>query len=262
MSDVPPPLPPNVPSGSGWGGQAPPPPPGWGQEPGAGGMPGPSRFEAPEAIGYGWKAFRADPAPLVVAALIVLLVPAAVQLFGNLVAGGNFFEFEADGNGVDFDLNPLALIFNILGSFIGMLLAAAMVRLVLDVVDGNEVSVGAMFSRFDMVQVVIAAVVLSIAITVGILLCFLPGLLVLFFTFFTNYFIVGKGQDAITAIKSSVSLVSDNFGAVLLLAVLAFLCMIGGIIACCIGILVAYPVVTLATAYGFRTLQGEPVKPV
>ncbi|KQY62629.1 hypothetical protein [Nocardioides sp. Root140] len=265
-----PPYPPSDPNQPGWGQPPPAGPPGWGQQPPGWGQqppgppPGGRGFAATEAIGYGWKAFTTHTGALLGAALIVLLVPIAIQVVSALTTGGQTFSFTADssGGGFEFDFHPMALVLNLLGSIISLILSAAMVRLALDVVDGQQVSVGAMFSRFDLVQVLIAAVVLSIATTIGLALCVLPGLVVLFLTFLTNYFIVGKGQDAFTAIRSSVSLTTANVGELLLLALLCFLCMLGGAVACGVGLLVALPVITVATAFAFRALQGEPVRPL
>ena len=50
-------------------------------------------------------------------------------------------------------------------------------------------------------------------------------------------------------------------GPLLLLALLSFLCFVAGALACLVGLLVAYPVVTVAAAYTYRRLQGQPVAP-
>jgi uncharacterized membrane protein len=201
----------------------------------------------------------ANAGPLVVAALLVIAVPILIQVIGSVVGGGGTFVSNRSSS-VELELNALGILFQLISSVVTMVLGAAAIRVAFDVVDGNEVSLSAMFSRVDFLQVFIAAVLLGIATTIGLFLCILPGLVIMFLTWFTNYFIVGKGQSAITAIKSSVALVKDNFGAMLLLAVLAFLVTIGGLLACCIGLLVAYPITLLANAYSFRVLQREPVR--
>ncbi|WP_067437922.1 hypothetical protein [Nocardioides jensenii] len=262
-----PPYPPNDPNQPGWGQQPPPGqgqggqqppagPPGWGQPAGYGGPPGRAPYDAPSAIGYGWKAFTRFPGALIIAALIVLAVPIAIQVVG-VVAGDGSSGFTS---GTEFEFNPMALVLNLASTIVSMVLGAAMIRLALDVVDGAEPSVGTMFSRLNLVQVLIAAVVLGIVTTIGLVLCVLPGLVVMFLTFLTNYFIVGKGEDAFTAIKSSVSLTTANVGQLLLLALLCFVCIMVGALACGVGLLIAFPVITVATAYTFRTLQGEPVR--
>ncbi|MDN5892551.1 MAG: hypothetical protein L0H93_00880 [Nocardioides sp.] len=250
MSDQPPypPYPPNQPPG--WGQQPPPP-------------PGPGNYSATDAIGYGWRAFTTYAGPLLGVTLIAILVPGIIQVIGTVLGGGQVFEFRAEaGSGFDFEFSGIGLLFPLLASLASLVISAAVIRLALDIVDGNQVSFGAMFSRINFGQVLIASILLSVAFTIGFVLCILPGIAVLFLTFLTNYFIVGKGQDAITAIKSSVSLVASNFGALVLFALVSFGCMLLGLLACCVGIVVAVPVVSVATAYTFRVLQGEPVRPM
>lgn len=201
--------------------------------------------------------------PLLAATLIAIVVPAVVQGVGAAIGGGQVFKFEASTDGgVDYEFSSVGLVFQLLSMLVSIFLSAAVIRLGLDIVDGNEVSVGGMFTRINFGQVLIAAILLTIATTIGLVLCVLPGLVVAVLTFLTNYFIVGKQQDAITAIKSSVSLVTSNFGALVVLFLLSVLCMVAGLLACCVGIVVAAPVVGVATAYTFRFLQSEPVRPL
>ncbi len=195
--------------------------------------------------------------------LLAILVPGAIQGIGTATSGAEgFLTFTADSSGVEFDFNPGVLVFNVIGSIVGLMLSAVAIRVAFDVVDGREVSVGNAFNRIDFVQVILAAILVGVLVTIGLMLCILPGIVVLFMTFMTNYFIVGKGQDAITAIKSSFSLVSANFGALLLLALLVFCVMLLGVLACLVGVFVAYPIVTVAAAFTFRYLHGEPIRPL
>lgn len=260
----------------GWGNQPPPPPPGWNQPPGGGGgwqppgpggwgapgAPDPNGYEAPQALGYGWRAFQAFLGPLLGATALALVVPVAIQLIGGIVGAGEIFSASVSDGGFDFDFNPMAVVFNILASAASLVLTAGLIRMAFDVVDGGRPDFSTMFSRFDVVQVIVAAILLGIATSIGLLLCIIPGVVVMFLTWFTNYFIVAKGEDAISAIRSSISFVSSNAGSMLLLALLSILAMIAGGLACGVGVLVAYPVVTVAAAYTFRYLQGEPIRPM
>lgn len=222
-------------------------------------MPGPGgpvNYSPTDAIQYGWRVFQANVGPLIGVAAIVLLGGIVVSLVMGQIFGGSLVSFDLDDG---FEFNPLVLVGNIVTNLVTLLLSAGAIRIALDVVEGRGVNIGEMFSRFDFVQVIVAGIILSIATSIGLLLCFLPGIAIAFLTSFTNYFIIGKGQDAITAIKSSVNLVVSHVGAVILFALLAFVCMLGGALACLVGMLVAFPVVLVAGAYTFRVLQNEPV---
>lgn len=231
-----------------------PPPPGWGAPtPGPG---GPANYSPTDAIGYGWKMFQRNAGPLVTVALILVVGSIAINLLVGVIFGGSVVSYDLD-DGIEF--NPLVLVGNAISSLVSLILSAAAIRVALDVVEGRGVDLGAMFSRFDLVQVIVAGILVSIATTIGLLLCVLPGIVIAFLAAFTNYFIIGKGEDAVTAIKSSFRFVLDNLGPVLLFALLGFVCMMAGALACLVGTLVAVPVVLIAGAYTFRVLNDKPV---
>ena len=81
----------------------------------------------------------------------------------------------------------------------------------------------------------------------------------LFLTSFTLHFIIDKDMGAIDAIKASISFVMANIGTLIVLLPGLIAAYIVGALLCGVGLLVAIPVVVIATAYAYRTLQGEQV---
>ncbi len=245
---------PNQPPGGGQGyGQPPPNYPAYPAGPGGAGGYSPT-----SAIGYGFNKFKDNAGAFILLALLAVGISIAISVVGSIVSGGaSMIAYDSSG----FEFSLIAFVFNILAQLAGTLLTAAGIRGALDAVEGREVSVGAMFQRWDMVQVVIAAVIISVVSSIGFVLCFLPGVFVVFATWFTSFFIVDRGLDAITAIKSSFRFTMDHFGTLALLALLSVLCLAAGLIACVVGLLVAYPTVMIASAYSFKRLQDQPVAP-
>lgn len=72
----------------------------------------------------------------------------------------------------------------------------------------------------------------------------------------TNYLIVFHKYDAVEAIKTSWKLVNKNWFMHLAFGALAFLAMLGGIIALIIGILFVIPIVAIADYAGFADITG------
>lgn len=251
MSDYSPPPPPENPEGQGWGQQPPPPP--YGAGPG-----GPVPFSPTNAIGYGWNKFKANPWPFVGITLLTIVVGGVLNGIGNASTSG---EPREVGIGLAVVGGIVGLIFSIAAQIAYTLLAAATIRGALDTTEGKPVTFSTMFEGWDKLQVVIAALVTSVMTFIGIILCVLPGLVVIFMTFFTTFFIVGRGMAAIDAIKASFRFTADHIGPLVLLALLSVLCVFAGALACLVGLLVALPVVTISAAYSFRTLQGEQVAP-
>ncbi len=72
----------------------------------------------------------------------------------------------------------------------------------------------------------------------------------------TNYFIVFYKYDAVEAIKTSWKLVNKNWFSHLGFAILAFLAMIGGLIALIIGIIFVVPIIAAADYAAFSDVTG------
>jgi hypothetical protein len=242
------------------GGQQPPPNyPAYGGGGGYGGGQGP--YSVTDAIGYGFNKFKDNAGAFIVLALLAVLSGFVINAIGTLASGGEAsFGYNAGGNG-GFQFDVIAFVFSILAQAVSTLFTAAAVRGALDATEGREVSVGTMFQRWDKLQVLIAALLVSVLSTVGLVLCVLPGIIALFLTWFTTFFVVAYGQNAIDGIKNSVRFTVDNLGSMLLLMLLSFVCLIAGTLACLVGLLVAYPTVVIASAYTFKRLQDQPVAP-
>lgn len=251
----------------------------WGQQPYGAGPYGPppggfggGRYDAIEALKYGWAKFTKRPAdllvPVLVLGLIVVVVAAVFYgvMFASVVSRGSF-QTNADGTttyesgtgflGLLLVYALFALVFSLLGQFI----SAALVRGALDAVDGRPVSLGSIWKGWDKGQVALAALLVAVGTAVGYLLCFLPALVFAFFTQYTIYFVVDRRMGAVDAIKASISFVRGHLVESLVLYLLSSLVLTVGALLCGIGLLAAAPVVLLAGAYTFRVLNGQPVSP-
>ena len=103
-----------------------------------------------------------------------------------------------------------SLFFGALSFLVQLVIQSGIVKGALDITRGKAISLGSMFQGIDFVQVLIASLILAVATIVGLVLCILPGLAVMFLTAFTLHFIVDKQMPAIEAIKASVSFVMAN----------------------------------------------------
>jgi uncharacterized membrane protein len=189
------------------------------------------------------------PVLVVGIALIVLVVIIEVIVDGVLLSSGSGFGARLLAGAI-----ASALI-----SLVAQLLVAGLYKGGLAVTDGQGFSLGQLFEGWDKVQVVLAGFLIAIMVLVGTLLCYLPALIVDYFTQFTLLFVVGKQMSATAAIKASFRLCLDNLGNTILWFLLALVTGLVGAILCGVGLLVAVPVILVGLAYTFRKLQGEPV---
>jgi uncharacterized membrane protein len=200
---------------------------------------------------------------------VVLLVGVGlVQGAGNVITGAvvpdrtynrGTLQFEGGGGGLLGLGTLLLLFFWALSTVAQMVVQAAIVKGSLDLTRGRKLDVGSAFSGINWGQVVVAALLIGALTFVGLLLCILPGIAVVFFTWFTLYFVIDRNQDAVTAIKSSVAMVKDHLGELILFFLASIAAYVVGVCLCGVGLLVAIPVVVLAQAYTFRTLNDDPV---
>jgi uncharacterized membrane protein len=256
--------PPTPPYGGSYGTPPPPPPPTHDGEGGYGGYGYPA-YDVIVAVKYGWKKFSENVGAFLVLGLLAILIPGVLSTFGSL--GSSTSESVIDNPGVsDFvkitvggGSGVAGFLSNVAAQVASLVMTAALVRGALDVTEGRKASVSAMFSRWSFPTILVLSLLVGLATTIGLVMCVLPGLAVMFFTYFSTYFVVDEGQGVIDAIKSSLRFTADNAGNLLLLFLLAFVIVILGICACFVGLLVAIPVTTIAAAYTFKVLRNQPV---
>jgi uncharacterized membrane protein len=153
------------------------------------------------------------------------------------------------------------VVFSLLGALVSLLIQAAVVRGALDITKGERIEVSTFLSTDNLGQIVLAAILLAIGTTIGIILCVIPGLIFIFYSQFTYQFIIDKGMPAFDAIKASFDLVNRNLGTVVVLFLASILAFFIGAILCGIGLLVTIPVTIIATAYAYRFMTGQTVVP-
>ena len=261
----PPGQPPNQPPGQPGGYGAPPPPPGTG-------FGDPNAYSPTDAISYGWNKFKANPAPLLIGTLILLVVAGTISFVTNLIASALFVSdpsttVNPDGT-IDFDGGSgffasilVSMVVSLIVGLIAQLIVAGLVKGALDTVDGRPVSLGGMFEGWDKGKVLVAAIIVSVATAIGTLLCYLPGLVVGFLTSYTMFFVVDRNMAPMDAVKASITFVTGNLGQTLVYYLLAALVVIAGAILCGVGLLAAVPIAIIGAAYTFRRLNGQQVSP-
>ncbi|OLT53993.1 hypothetical protein BJF88_00405 [Cellulosimicrobium sp. CUA-896] len=211
-----------------------------------------------EAVSYGWRAVTSNLGPWIVVALIFL----AVNVAWNLITGGFSQLWDSyDDNGASVaavtGLTFTSVLLSVIGTIVGYLITAFFTRGALDETAGRRPDVAAFFRISNVVHVVLAAVLVTILTTVGLVLCILPGLAVIVFSAFVYNFTLDRQQDAIAAIRSSWSLVAKSFGTVLLLLLALLGINILGAIPLGLGLFVTIPLSYVAVAFAYRRLLGE-----
>ena len=218
--------------------------------------PAPTRgpFSATDALGYGWNGFTANIRPLAVIGLVVVLA----SVLSNWLSRG-------------YDNLFLSLAGWAIGTFISLVISLGLIRAALSILDGGRPSAEDLVSTRDIGPYIIASLLVALIVTVGIVLCVIPGLIAGYLLQFYGYAIIDRKSDSVTtapqstptgAIRASFEVAVNNVGPLILLAVLCFLLNIAGLLLCGIGLLVTLPVTAIAIAYAWRYFSGGRIAPI
>lgn len=249
--------------GSGYGQQ---PGPGYGQQAGpgygpqAGGQPqgAPIPGTPPPGTELGadlgasftwmWRAFSRNLGAILVPGIVYGLV--MVLFVGGAAVGGVAYLFHSMGPAMD----PDAVTFGQMLGFYGIMLLAAPFAVVItllwqsgvakaagSIMGGHRPGIGESFVGNG--RVMLTALVASLLTTIGMALCYLPGLVVAVLVFFAIP-AAAHGAGPIDAIKQSVSLVTKNLGLVIVsyLILMVGSSILGSVV---IGIVVVTPLTLL-----------------
>lgn len=242
-------MPPGPPAGpppggfGGGGGFTPPPaqPYGGGNE-----MP---RLDVGAAIGYGWEKFKQYPLQFILLVIGVFVVQAVWSGISNVITP-NIDGFIGLLVGIALWAIGLALAF---------IIEAGVWRAALGVTRGQEPSVSQFVQGDNFVPFALTAILVGLGAAVGFVLCILPGIAWLIFTAYAPILALEKGVGPGEAISTSINWVKSQFGTIFLLLLVCWLLGIAGIILCCIGVLVTYPISRIAIVYSYRALNNEQI---
>jgi uncharacterized membrane protein len=208
-----------------------------------GGGGGAATFSVGDALSYGWNKFVQYIGQIIVIVLIIFAIQLVINIASQIIQGGTDSVFL--GLTLSFALTAVSI-------FVSFLLQAGLIRAALAIMRGEAPEPSMLFQTDKLGPYAVAAILVSLLIFVGLLLCCIPGLIVAFFTYFFGFYVIDRDVSPVDSIKSSVSLVQENFGNVVLLMIVVVLL---NLITC--GL--ASGVTFIALGYAYKTLNGEAV---
>jgi uncharacterized membrane protein len=217
--------------------------PGAGAGASGGGGGGVAAFSVGDALSYGWQKFVQYIGQIIVIVLIIFAVQLVINILSQALQAGSDSLFI--GLTLSFALTAVSI-------FVSFLLQAGLIRAALAITRGEAPEPSMLFQTDKLGPYAVAAIIVSLLVFVGLLLCCIPGLIVAFFTYFFGFYVIDRDVAPVDSIKASVKLVQDNFGQVLLLMIVVVLL---NLVTC--GL--ASGVTFIALGYAYKTLNGEPV---
>ncbi|KUI14175.1 hypothetical protein AU193_09205 [Mycobacterium sp. GA-1285] len=203
---------------------------------------------------------------MIVPTLVYGIIVSAIQVLFTTLSAVASSESTSDSDGFLFSYDvsdPASLAIAILGSIVslvvGAIIQSAYYNGMLDVANGQPVTIGSFFKPRNVGGVIIAGVIVGLLTSIGFALCVIPGFIVMIFTMFTVIALLDRNLSPIDAIKTSFDIAKNNFGQVLLTLLAVFAVTLVGALLCGVGLLVALPLVALIEVYAYRKLSGGQV---
>jgi uncharacterized membrane protein len=194
------------------------------------------------AFSWAWSNYTENIGPWIT--IVLALVVVDLVFFGAALVIGSFF---------------VALLLRLVGYLVGLMIALGLIRASLASTQGQKPEVSMLFQTDHIGDYLIGTIIFAVAVWVGTILCCIPGILAYIFLSFYGFYIIDKDAGATDSLSQSFNLVKNNFGNAFVLLLLAWVLIIVGFATCGILLLVTGPLAYLLLAYGFRTLNGEPV---
>lgn len=117
--------------------------------------------------------------------------------------------------------------------------------------------VGDLFKGFSVfVPTMLIAIVSSIFASIGVVLCIIPGILVIFMYSFAYLFVLDRKMDFWQAMEASRKLYFANFWSLSILFIVQGLFNFAGTLACYVGVFFTFPVTVIMTIVAYRRLVG------
>jgi uncharacterized membrane protein len=131
-----------------------------------------------------------------------------------------------------------------------------MIRIWLNLVSGKQATVGMIFGEGGkLFTAVVTSILFGFAVAIGFLLLIVPGVYIAlrYGQFMTA--IVDKNLGIMDSLSYSSSITTNNRMPIFLFWLLAMLVMIAGLLALCVGVFVALPIVWLGAMVAYRWMQ-------
>ena len=173
-------------------------------------------------------------------------------------ASGNFNTTAANSPALAARL--VSLFLNIVSNVVSIFLSMGIIRIGLNLVSGRRAEVGMLFGEGSkLLRSVGGGIIYGLMVAVGLLFLIVPGIyLAMRFGQYQNA-IVDRDLGVMDAFSYSSDITTNNRMSLFGLAVLNFLIILAGVLAFCVGVFFAYPIVVLAGLVSYRWMQHGPV---
>jgi uncharacterized membrane protein len=216
-----------------------------------------------EAWGFAFrvvtKRFSTVALPLAVGVVALAFLSSIVSQGGNLAVSIGSSQGLLEPTMIPFMQLAIASIGGVVSLLVSAFMMGGLITTALKAARGQPTSFGDPFSGGRYFgQNLVAAIVVSIVVAIGMLLCLVPGIIVALGTCLYGMLIVDQHLPGVDAIKRSWEITKGHKLNIFIFGLLGFCVFAAGALACGIGaILVSVPMGYVAFASVYLRLKGE-----
>ncbi|MBU6410761.1 MAG: DUF4339 domain-containing protein [Verrucomicrobia bacterium] len=217
--------------------------------------PGDYELDIGRCISRGWGVVKNNFWPAVgISALIMLIVSAFNQIPG-LVTGpiirGWIENHTVSATGVF-----VVVAMSVLTAPVYCVLWGGLMKYFLKLARGQQAGIGDAFAGFGALsgQLILLGWVMNILVSIGYVLCVIPGLFFQVAWMFAIVLVIDRGMDFWEAMETSRRMVCKHWFMVFAFLIVNALLMAGGVVACCVGIFVTMPIGWAAMMSAYETI--------
>lgn len=200
-----------------------------------------NHFSKRQAISDGWHIFWQNWKLLLLVIITLFVCQILPSVFSSFFPEDSFF---------------VNLVIMVLFFLINSMVLLGSSFIYLSLVDGKQVSYTSLFSQLKLLGwYILGGIVLFVILLIGYLLLIIPGIILSIRLQFWIYCMIDAHTNGTAAIGKSWQITKGNTGNLFLFGILLGLILLAGTLVFGIGLLVAIPVVGLATARMYRALS-------
>jgi uncharacterized membrane protein len=208
-------------------------------------------------VNYAFEVWKRNLGMLV-GALVVMMV-----IGGVLGGGSNIMIRVLAEAGLRDAVIPFALLVTVARFCIEVFLTAGYWQMLLKMARRQRVEFADLFSAGPIFLPALGiSILFGLAVSFGLVLCIVPGVLVILFWWPSYYLVIDRKASVMESFTVAREITANNIGTSFLM-ILVSLGIVGlGLLACCVGVIVAAPLSSMVTAVGYLMMSGQlPVNP-
>jgi hypothetical protein len=209
-------------------------------------------------VSRSWALFQQHAGLLIGATFVFLVLVLAWNQVVGLLTRSALRSLVAG----DIRAGPILVLLlgNIPGMVLSTILSGGLYLLLLKLSRGQPAGIGDLFGGFGapVLHLALAGIVVRILTMLGILLCILPGIYLSVAWILTVPIIVDRRLEFWSAMELSRRVVTQHWWLMFCLVIVAALINLGGLIACCVGIIAAFPIGLGAFVYAYEDIFAGP----